>query len=127
MMFSAQVVRYEQVCSYPTQANFVLGEYLFQALYSLQYPVEVAVNSGVNSRHAFSSTEPGTKTDYSDEMRSVEGRALADDVSHEATTTVPHTGVLPSLSTSADLRASQHTASSRVNLPEGEARRIRLI
>ena len=92
--------------------HFVLGEYLFQALYSVQYPVEVAVNSGVNSRHALGSTEPGTKTDYSYEVRSVEGRAPADDVSHEATATVPHTGVLPSLSSSADLRVSQDPASS---------------
>ena len=110
-MFSAQVASIRAGLIIIFEANFVFGEYLFQALYSLQYPVEVAVNSGVNSRHALSSTEPGTKTDYSDEMRSVEGRALADDVSHEATATVPHTGVLPSLSTSTDLRASQHTAS----------------
>ena len=109
-----------------SEANFVLGEYLFQALYSIQYPVEVAVNSGVNSRHALGSTEPGTKTDYSYEMRSVEGGAPANDVSHEATATVPHAGVLPSLTTSADLRASQYPASGFVNLPEGEARRIRL-
>ena len=85
---------------------------LFQALDCVQYPVQIAVNSGVNPRHAFSSTEPRTKTDDSDEMRSVEGRAPAHDVSHEATATVPHTGVLPGLSTSADLRAGQHPASS---------------
>ena len=101
-----------------SEANFVLGEYLFQALYSIQYPVKVAVNSGVNSRHALSSTEPGTKTDYSYEMRSVEGRAPANDVSHEATATVSYTGVLASLSTSTDLGPGQNPASLRVNIPE---------
>ena len=87
-------------------------EYLFQTLDSIQYPAEVAVNSGVNSWHTFSSTESWTKTDYSYEMRSVEGGALTDDVPHETTATVPHTGVLPSLAPSADLRVSQHPASS---------------
>ena len=87
-------------------------EYLFQTLDSIQYPAEIAVNSGVNSWHTFRSTEFWTKTDNSYEMRSVEGRALTDDVPHETTATVPHTGVLPCLSSSADLRASQDPASS---------------
>ena len=68
--------------------------YLFQTLYSIQYPVKVTVNSGVNSWYAFSSTESWTKTDHSYEMRSIKGRALTNDLSHEATTAVPNTGVL---------------------------------
>ena len=107
-----------------SKAKFVFPEYLFQTLDSIQYPGEIAVNSGVNPRHPFSSTQARTEADDSNEMRSVEGRAPSDDVSHEATATVPHTGVPPGLSTSADLRAGQHPASGRVNLPEGEARRI---
>ena len=99
----------------------MFAEYLlFQALHCIQYPGEIAVNSGVNSRHPLSSTEPGTKTDHSYEVRSIEGRAPANNVSHQAATTVPHTGVFPGLSTSTDLRPSQHPASGCVNLPEGE-------
>ena len=95
-------------------------EYLFQTLDSIQYPGEIAVNSGVNPRHPFSSTQARTEADDSNEMRSVEGRAPSDDVSHEATPTVPHTGVPPGLSTSADLRPSQHSATLGVNIPGGE-------
>ena len=88
-------------------------EYLFQTLDSIQYPAEIAVNSGVNSWYTFSSTEFWTKTDNSYEMRSVEGRALTDDVPHEATATVPHTGVLPSL---APQRRSESQSGPRLEL-----------
>ena len=83
----------------------------------VQYPVEVAVDSGVDTRHPLGPTEPRAEGDDSNQMRSEEWRAGTVDVSHETTAAVPHTGVLPGLAASADLSGGQHAATLGVDIP----------
>ena len=90
----------------------------------LKYPVQVAVDSRVDARHALCAAEPRAEGDHTDEMRSPEGKTWNLDIPHETTATVTHTGVLASLASSTDLRAGQHSASLGVDIPEVTERQL---
>merc|ERR1719278_848466 len=84
--------------------------------HSVKDPVQVTVNSGVNSWDSFSSTESGTKADDSYEVPSVDPGLQVRDTSHQTTPTVPNTRILALLSSGTYLFLSQYSSPLSINL-----------